>query len=631
MQNPPSHIHPIDLHSIDEISSPEQQEIINNILFIGMENIPLGEKLDRSLKSIITTQWINQNVELGIFVIIPDTSTIVLKAQHNMKKSTRLKCLDPEYRKKICHDAIQTGHSGYHPSFVKSGIHNDIEADFRPYYSIPVKSGDAVSAVLTLYLEPGHKQDIREIFFLRTVANVLTFVMELYKTEQQVHQLVHYDQLTKLPNKSLIKQHITGVITESKKSDKKIAILFLNLDGLKRINESLGLTLGDDIIKITAKRLQQCISSNDLVGRWNGDEFVIILSDVKLAEEVVSTVQNIFQRFLEPISLLQQKQLVISTSIGICVYPADGNNTMTLVQNADMAMHTAKSRGGNCHRFYTDSMNDIVTERLGIETGLRTALEQNQFELYYQPLVDIETQTITGAEALIRWNHPTEGLIPPDKFIPVAEDSDLIIPIGEWVINQACSQCKQWNQHGINNLKVSVNVSAKQFRDNTLPNTVKDALDKSGLDPADLTLELTESSIMEDVEQTIETLHLFKKIGVTLSIDDFGTGYSSLAYLKRFPIDKLKIDRSFVQNVDNNTDDKSIVRSIIALGHNLKLSIIAEGVEKIEHMNLLDSLNCEESQGYYISRPLPVNQFIEFVLLWQKSIDTESCIDIKNI
>jgi diguanylate cyclase (GGDEF)-like protein len=620
MQNPPKQLNTQNAIILDEISSSEQQEIINNILFIGMENIPLDEKLDRSLKSIVTTPWINQNVELGIFVIIPETGTIVLKAQHNMKKSTCMKCLDSHYRKKICQDAIQTGHSGYNASYVKSGINNDIEADFRPYYSIPVKSGDAVSAVLILYLEPGHKQDIREIFFLRTVANVLTFVMQLYKTEQQIHHLVHYDQLTKLPNKSLIKQHITNEITKSKKSNKKIAILFLNLDGIKRVNESLGHTLGDDIIKIISKRLQECISKNDLVGRWDSDEFVIILTNVQLAEDVYTTVHNIFQRFLEPISLLQQKQLVISTSIGISVYPADGNNTMTLVQNADIALNEAKSKGGNRHRFYTDDMNNVVTERLAIETGLRSALAQDQFELYYQPLINTETQQITGAEALIRWNHPTKGLIPPDKFIPIAEDSDLIIPVGEWVINQACAQCKQWEQHGIHNLKVSVNVSAKQFRDNTLPGTVKNALDTTGLKASDLTLELTESSIMEDVETTIENLHLFKKIGVNLSIDDFGTGYSSLAYLKRFPIDKLKIDRSFVKNVDNNADDKSIVRSIISLGHNLKLSIIAEGVEKVEHMTLLDSLNCEESQGYYISRPLPMKQFIEFVISWQKNI-----------
>ena len=619
MQTPPSFPDTQNTLILDEISSSEQQEIINNILFIGMENIPLSEKLDRSLKSIVTTSWINQNVELGIFVIIPETSTIVLKAQHNMKKSTCMKCLDVDYREKICQDAIQTGHSGYNASYVKSGINNDIEADFRPYYSIPVKSGDAVSAVLILYLEPGHKQDIREIFFLRTVANVLTFVMQLYKTEQQVHQLIHYDQLTKLPNKSLIKQHITSEITKSKKTRKKIAILFLDLDGIKRVNESLGHTLGDDIIKIISKRLQECISTNDLVGRWDGDEFVIILPDVKLTDEVFTTVRNIFQHFLEPISLLQQKQLVISASIGISVYPADGNNTMTLVQNADIAMNEAKSKGGNCHRFYTDDMNSAVIERLTIETGLRSALAQNQFELYYQPLVDTKTQKITGAEALIRWNHPTKGLIPPDKFIPIAEDSGLIIPIGEWVINQACAQCKQWEQHGIHNLKISVNVSAKQFRDNTLPNTVRDALNNTNLKPADLTLELTESSIMEDVEKTIENLHMFKKIGISLSIDDFGTGYSSLAYLKRFPIDKLKIDRSFVQNVDNNADDKSIVRSIISLGHNLKLSIIAEGVEKIEHIKLLNTLNCEESQGYYISRPLPMKQFVEFVLLWQKA------------
>ncbi|HHJ35772.1 MAG TPA: bifunctional diguanylate cyclase/phosphodiesterase, partial [Gammaproteobacteria bacterium] len=497
----------------------------------------------------------------------------------------------------------------------------------RPYYSIPVRSGDTVLAVLILYLEPGHKQDIREIFFLRTVANVLTFIVKLYRSEQQVHQLVHYDQLTKLPNKRLLRQHLTHEITDSKASDKKIAVLFLDIDGLKRINESMGHELGDDIIKIISKRLQQCIDKNGMLGRWDGDEFVVVLSDIKFADEVFTTIRNIFQRFLEPISLLQQKQLIISTSIGVSVFPADGSNTMTLVQNADMAMHTAKSRGGNCHQFYTEDMNDAVIERLGIETGMRSALEQNQFELYYQPLVDIGAQKITGAEALIRWNHPTKGQIPPDRFIPVAEDSELIIPIGKWVINQACIQCKQWHQQGLKDLKISVNLSAKQFRDNTLPEIVNNALEATGLNPSYLTLELTESSIMENVEQTIESLHKLKNIGVSLSIDDFGTGYSSLAYLKRFPIDKLKIDRSFVQNVDNNADDKSIVQSIIALGHNLKLSIIAEGVEKVEHMNLLDSLNCEESQGYYISRPLPKDQFIEFVLLWQKGIDTDPDIN----
>ncbi len=481
-----------------------------------------------------------------------------------------------------------------------------------------------------LYLEPGHKQDLAEIVFLRTVANVLTYIISLYKTRQHIKQLTHYDQLTRLPNKNTIKQHLSREIDNSKAANNKLAILCIDLDGLKRVNDSLGHKTGDEVIKIMAQRLLHCTGNNDTVGRWGSDEFVIVLHNIKQNSEILARIQNIYQHLLEPLSLHQSisfhqhQQLVVSISVGISVYPEDGNDAMALIQNANMALHKAKSKGGNCHQFYTAEMNIAVIERLAIETGLRSALEQNQFELHYQPIVDIKTQQITGAEALIRWHHPGRGLISPDKFIPVAEDCGLIIAIGKWVLEQACKQCVLWHKKGLNHLKISVNLSAKQFRDNKLPQTVSDALQHAGLDAARLTLELTESSIMENGVQTKTSLHKLKDIGVSLSIDDFGTGYSSLAYLKDFPIDKLKIDRSFVQDVDTNADDKSIVRSIIALGHNLKLSIIAEGVEKIEHMNLLESLGCEESQGYYISRPLPESEFIEFALLSQKSINKET-------
>jgi EAL domain-containing protein (putative c-di-GMP-specific phosphodiesterase class I) len=290
---------------------------------------------------------------------------------------------------------------------------------------------------------------------------------------------------------------------------------------------------------------------------------------------------------------------------------------MTLIQNASMASNKAKENGGNCYKFYTSKINLAVIERLSIETGLCTALELDQFELYYQPIIDLQSLNITGAEALIRWNHPQKGLISPDKFIPIAEDSGLIIAIGKWVLYQACAQCKQWQQDGHDEISMSVNLSATQFRDINLSTTVRDALFKSGLDPSFLTLEITESAIMDNVNQTIESLLMLKDIGVSLSIDDFGTGYSSLAYLKRFPIDKIKIDRSFVQDIDRNSDDKSIVQSIIAMGHGLKLSVVAEGLEKKEHLNLLSSEYCEEAQGYYISKPLCVEKFNTFIRQWK--------------
>jgi diguanylate cyclase (GGDEF)-like protein/PAS domain S-box-containing protein len=449
--------------------------------------------------------------------------------------------------------------------------------------------------------------------------------------EERIHRLAHYDALTQLPNRSMFKTLLTRECATAHRQKQKLAVLFIGLDGLKRINESIGHNNGDKVLNTMSTRLTKCVRGDDTVARWGGDEFSLILSDLKHPEDAVIVAHKILNVLIEPITLPDQENIVISASIGISLCPDDDDNSMTLIQNADMAMFKAKEKGGNCYQFYTAEMNIAVIEKLSLETGLRSALELDQFELYYQPIMNLETRAITGAEALLRWNHPKRGLVPPDQFIPVAEDSGLIIPIGEWVINQACKQCKAWHALGYDTLKISANLSARQFRNNNLVNAICDALNTSGLDPSLLTLELTESSIMDNAEETIKSLHVLKNTGVRLSIDDFGTGYSSLAYLKRFPIDYLKIDRSFVLDVDNNADDRTIVQTIIAMGHSMKLSIVAEGIEKIEHMNFLNEQHCDEVQGYFISRPIPADGFLEFLQRWQLEITKHSDSPLRQI
>lgn len=454
---------------------------------------------------------------------------------------------------------------------------------------------------------------------------------DIKESEQKIHQLVYYDALTQLPNKSMFQSVLVQAIEQAEAQSQILAVLSIDLDGLKRVNDSIGYGIGDRLLSVMADRLSQCVRSNDTVARWGSDEFVILLADIKQKENAISIANKILNHLIEPVLLDDHDRIVISGSIGISTYPADGTSDMTLIQCADVAMHKAKSDGGNRYHLFKAELNTAVIERLSIETGLRAALELEQFEIHYQALMDLQSRQITGAEALIRWNHPNKGLVAPDRFIPIAEDSGLIIPIGEWVLKQACTQCAQWQTQGIGHPTISINLSAKQFRDANLVQNVGDALQESGLDPDLLTLELTESSIMDNAKESIACLHLLKSLGVHLSIDDFGTGYSSLAYLKRFPIDKLKIDRSFIQEVDINTDDRSIVKSIIAMGHSLNLGIIAEGVEKVEHLNFLNLHDCEEAQGYYISKPIPADSFVSFIKQWHSNVSSRDDKALQNI
>ena len=390
-------------------------------------------------------------------------------------------------------------------------------------------------------------------------------------------------------------------------------MLFLDLDGFKNINDTLGHAYGDILLTEIAQRLVTTLRKDDLVARGDdlvarqgGDEFTILLQGISVVENIIQIAEKVLAAVSTPF-LADGHEMHVTASIGITVFPLDDTDIEQLLQNADTAMYRAKENGKNNFQFYTAAMNTLIRERMEIENGLRHALARDELVLHYQPLVDIRSGKIIGVEALVRWAHPEKGLIPPGKFIPVAEESGLIVLIGEWVLRAACRQNKAWRDLGLPHIRMAVNLSARQFREPQLVTVVAKALEDAGLDPhtSCLELELTESLLMKDMEGTIAKLHKLQKMGVCLSIDDFGTGYSSLNYLKRFPIHTLKIDQSFIRDITIDPHDAAISATIVTLAHNLKLKVIAEGVETAEQLALLREMKCDQMQGYYFSKPIP--------------------------
>ena len=441
-----------------------------------------------------------------------------------------------------------------------------------------------------------------------TFAAVFDDITERKRAEDEVQRLAYFDILTNLPNRALLLDRLEQALAQSTRHGEQVGILFLDIDQFKGINDTLGHSVGDDLLKIIAERLSSCIRKSDTVARVGGDEFVIILNYMANEQDASTTAEKILKVLASPIYLNSQ-EIFSTASIGIAIYPADGGDCDTLLKNADTAMYQAKDNGRNTYQFYTSDMNAQALERMLLQNDLRRALDRGEFSLHYQPQLNAHNGQLIGMEALLRWTHPTLGAIPPSKFIPFAEETGMILPIGRWVLETACRQNKAWQDIGLPPLRVAVNLSGRQFKVGNLAQMVEEILHETQLPAQYLELELTESILMESADDTVHLLRELKKMGVHLAIDDFGTGYSSLNYLKHFPIDRLKIDRSFVRDILKDPDDAAIAEAIIVLAHSLKIKVLAEGVETREQLEFLLARSCDEMQGYYFSHPLCVKDF----------------------
>ena len=447
-----------------------------------------------------------------------------------------------------------------------------------------------------------------ERFILSTIENIT----EQKAAEARINFLAFHDALTALPNRLVAQARFEQAAANADSIQAKVALLVFDLDNFKTINDTLGHSVGDGLLRAVAGRMTECLHDTDTLSRQGGDEFLIVLPALDEADAVVSRMVNVMNRLQQPFEI-DGRELNTTVSVGVAIYPDDGRDFATLMKNADIAMYQAKDAGRNAYRFFDERMHADAIGRMSLGISLRRAIEREELELHYQPFVDLDSGQVLGAEALLRWNHPEHGLVSPARFIPVAEDTGLIVPIGEWVLREACKQAVQWQRAGWPALQIAVNLSAVQFRRNDVEQAVLGALESSQIDPTLLELELTESILLTETENVLATVRRLKSLGVKLSIDDFGTGYSSLSYLKRFAVDKLKIDRSFVRDLINDPDDAAIVRAVIQMARSLGLKTIAEGVEEQSTLERLRLFHCDQAQGFVLAKPMPAAAFTEFL------------------
>lgn len=417
------------------------------------------------------------------------------------------------------------------------------------------------------------------------------------QTEEKLRVVATHDPLTALPNRTLLHERLSHVLARAQRHGRPLAVLLVDLDRFKHVNDTLGHEAGDTLLQLAARRFYNCLRETDTMARQGGDEFVVLMDELSDRQPITRVSQRILDAMVQPF-VIEGQEIHVTASIGVSVYPDDGR---TLLRNAEMALYRAKGKGGNNYQFYSAQIDSYSRERLALESGLHRALERDELRLHYQPKVALATGQICGMEALLRWQHPQMGLVAPARFIPIAEESGLIRPIGAWALKTACMQNRAWQRLGMQRFTVAVNLSPRQFSEESLLDDIKSALAESGLEASDLELEITESMVMDDSEQAVNTLRRLKDLGIRVAIDDFGTGYSSLAYLKRFPIDSVKVDRSFVEDIPQDEDSMAIAQAIIAMAHSLRLKVVAEGVESEAQVSFLRGEGCDEIQGHYFS------------------------------
>jgi diguanylate cyclase (GGDEF)-like protein len=493
-----------------------------------------------------------------------------------------------------------------------------LASGFRSSIALPLTSKHRVIGSLTIYSSYPEAFVQEEVALLEELANDLAYGIETLRArveheaaEKQLAFFAHHDVLTGLPNRLLLRDRFDQATAQMDSEQSGVAVLFLDLDNFKQVNDTLGHNYGDKLLVRVVERLRGCLRPGDTLSRQGGDEFIVLLPHAHDLDVIGGIAQSIIETFAEPFDI-ETYTINTTFSIGISLYPDDARELDTLLKNADTALYQAKDSGRDTYRFFSEKMNLDAQQQLHLQGQLHNAVKNREFVLHYQPQIDIDSGRIFGAEALVRWQHPELGLLPPGRFITLAERSGLIIPMGEWVLNQACRQAQIWRENGTP-LVMAVNLSALQFKRGNLPQTVANALKQSGLPADQLELELTESILLQDIDVALKTLHSLKEMGVKLSIDDFGTGYSSLSYLKRLDVDKLKIDQSFVRDLIEEADSAAIVRAIIQLGHALQLAVIAEGVESAAQLTFLRANGCDQAQGYFFSRPVTAGEFVKLL------------------
>jgi diguanylate cyclase (GGDEF)-like protein len=450
----------------------------------------------------------------------------------------------------------------------------------------------------------------------RLILRTVRHAIERKEAERRFLFLSHYDKLTGLANRELFRDRLRQAIARAERSGRLVALLFLDLDRFKAVNDTLGHMAGDELLVEVANRLQNCVRKADTIARLGGDEFTVVLEELESKLDAEAICNKIIHALEQPI-VVQRHELYVTTSIGVTFFPVDDTDANALLRNADAAMYRAKEEGRNKYHVFTQDLGASAVRRMGIESALRHAVEREEFFLSYQPKLDVRTGAVLGAEALLRWNNPQLGMVSPADFIPVAEDTGLIVPIGEWALRRACRDALAWQREGAPGLHVAVNLSARQFRGGDLAQTVRKILGEVGIAPELLQLEITESLLMEDTTASADALNELKSLGLEIFLDDFGTGYSSLAYLKKFPIDGLKIDRSFIRDLPTDSDDEAITRAILALSQALRLRVVAEGVENHAQYDFLRCAGCDEVQGYFFSAPTGNDDFLRWLAEWR--------------